>query len=116
MSQFPVAIAAADLRLVLAAAKLRRYTRGRTCQLCVLSAAPVLTTHCRDRTRDLVRRDAPRYGISPAHVQPLSRGGIATLYERTNTERGRQEVLRTWGAGIRALRLEPRHVLAGGAA
>lgn len=29
-------------------------------------------------------------------------------------EHGRQEVVRTWGAGIRALRTEPRYVLGGG--
>jgi hypothetical protein len=112
-------IRAADLGLLLAAAKLRRHTHGRTCQLCALSAGPVIEVDCAANsrwTRPDLAAQARRYGLSPARVTPLQRGHIALLYERTNRHHGRREVLRTWGAGIRALRAEPRYTLNGGSA
>lgn len=98
------AIRAADLELVLAAARLRRFNGGRTCQLCALTACPVITLECHDRARarPSYRETARRHGMSPARVTPMQR------------ERGRLEVLRTWGSGIRALQAEPAHVLNGG--
>lgn len=112
-------IRASDLPLVLAAAKLSRWTKGRTCQLAALSAGPVIEVDCRSSsrwTRPGLIDAAKRFGISPARVTPMHRGHIALVYERVNRERGRAEVLRTWGTGIRALRAEPRYVLNGGEA
>jgi hypothetical protein len=112
-------IRAADLPLVLAAAKLRRRNAGRTCQLAALSAGPVIQVDCASNsqwTRPGLRDEARRFGLSPSRVRPLERGHIALVYERINREHGRREVLRTWGAGIRSLRAEPRHVLNGGEA
>lgn len=115
----PATIRAADLGLLLAAAKLRRYTKGRTCQLCALSEGPVIEVDCA-RTSRWTRPDmlaaARRSGISPARVMPLTRGFIYRVFERTNREHGRREVLRTWGVGIRALNSEPRWTLNGGEA
>lgn len=107
-------IPADKLDLLLASAKLRRWNHGRTAQFCVLSAGPVLTTHCHDRHRAGIREQAPRFGVSRAIFQPLQRGGIAELFERVRLAHGLEEVRRTWGTGIRALRAEPRYVLNGG--
>lgn len=111
-------IRARDLSLVLAAAKLRRLTNGRVCQLCALSEAPIITTHCGDPEwfRQRVREDLPRYGLSPARCLPMQRGHIGSLVERIQRHYGRREVLRTWGLGMRALLAEPRYVLNGGSA
>lgn len=119
MPQTPITIRAQDLHLLLAAARLRRFTHGRTCQLCALSAAPLIEVDCATSsrwTRPGAIDDARRFGLNPARVTPMQRGHIAQVYERTNREHGRREVLRTWGAGIRALRAEPRHVFNGGLA
>lgn len=109
-------IRAADLPLVLFAAKLRRYNQGRTCQLCALSAEPLIAVSCADeRTRrERMQAHALRMGTSPARVSPLQRGDISLVVERTQRQHGSREVQRTWGAGVRALRAEPRHVLNGG--
>jgi len=112
-------IRAADLPLVLAAAKMRHRNGGRTCQLCALTPAPVIQVDCATNsywTRAGLAADARRFGLSPARVMPMLRGHIALVYERINRAHGRSEVLRTWGAGIRTLRAEPRHVLNGGEA
>lgn len=106
-------IRAGDLPLILAAVKLRRYTGGRTCQLCAMSEAPTIEVNCRDR-RDMRQRmtdHALRLGISPARVMPMQRGEIGQLFERVQRNHGRLEVLKTWGVGIRALKAEPRYVL-----
>lgn len=109
-------IRAKDLSLLLGAVKLRKYTSGRTCQLCTLSEAPIISVEC--RYRDIERRHAEaaarRFGISPARVTPMQRGEIVRVIERTQVEHGRREVLRTWGTGIRVLLQEPRYVLNGG--
>lgn len=115
----PATIRAQDLILVLAAAKLRRITHGRSCQLCALTPAPVIEVDCGRNsrwTRPGLADEARRYGLSPARCTPMQRGHIALRYERTAREHGRREVLRTWGAGIRSLRAEPRYVLNGSAA
>lgn len=112
-------IRASDLPLVLAAAKLRRWNKGRTPQLCALSEGPVIQLDCATSsrwTRPGLAGDVRRYGASPVRVSPMQRGHIALAFERTNRERGRAEVLRTWGKGIRTLRAEPRYVLNGGEA
>jgi hypothetical protein len=110
-------IRASDLPLVLAAAKLRRYTHGRTCQLCALSSAPLITVDCHENAwlRKHAQDDARRMGISPARVLPMQRGHIARLAERVQRTHGRREVLKTWGAGIRALLAEPMYTLNGDA-
>ena len=110
-------IRADDLPLVLAAARMRRRNTGRTCQLCALTPAPVIQVDCTSSsrwTRPGLRDDARRFGIGQSRVMPMQRGHIALVYERINRDHGRREVLRTWGAGIRTLRAEPRHVLNGG--
>jgi hypothetical protein len=110
-------IRATDLPLVLAAAKLRRRNAGRTCQLAALSAGPAIQVDCASNsqwTRPGLRDEARRIGLSQSRILPMQRGHIAQVYERINRAHGRREVLRTWGAGIRALRAEPRYVLNGG--
>ena len=110
-------IRADDLPLVLAAAKMRRRTAGRTCQLCALTPAPVIRVDCAANSqwiRPGLAAEARRVGIGQSRVMPMQRGHIALVYERTNRQHGRREVQRTWGAGIRTLRAEPRHVLNGG--
>lgn len=110
-------IRARDLGLVLAAAKLRRWNNGRTCQLCALSEHPTIALDCHypGSKSSSYREAASRHGISPARVWPMQRGRIARLFERVQRVHGRREVLRTWGVGIRALKAEPAHVLNGGA-
>jgi hypothetical protein len=105
-------IRAQDLSLVLGSVKLRRYTDGRTCRLCALSEAPVIQLACRDRYSS--REEAAKYGVMQCRVSPIQRGDIGRLYERVNHEHGRREVVKTWGAGIRALKAEPQYVLDGG--
>jgi hypothetical protein len=109
-------IRACDLPLVLASIKLRKYTGGRTCQLCALSDAPLISVDCRDsqRTRERAKAEALRFGRSRARVMPMQRGHIGRLIERVQRTHGRRETLHTWAAGIRALLREPRYVLNGG--
>lgn len=111
-------IRAGDLPLILAAAKMRLWNKGRTCQLCALSEAPTITVECRYGLSAKQRyRDAARlHGISLARVSPMQRGNIDQLFERVHFTHGRKEMLRTWRAGVRALQAEPRHVLNGGGA
>lgn len=113
----PAIIRAVDVSLVLHAHKLRRYTRGRTCQMCALSPAPMLDVDCNARwgRADLTAASI-RMGLRKCQVSPMQRGYISRVYERVKLRGGRAELLRTWGAGIRALRAEPRHVLNGGEA
>ena len=109
-------IRASDLPLALASIKLRKYTGGRTCQLCALSEAPLISADCHDsrRTRERAKAEALRFGCSKARVMPMQRGHIGRLIERVQRTYGRRETLRTWGAGMRALLREPRYVLNGG--
>lgn len=106
-------IRADDLALVLGSLKLHRYTRGRTCLLAAMSEAPMIRVDCRDRAsvRAALQPMAQRTMGRAPRIGPLCRGDIGLLYERTLRTRGRAEVQRTWGAGIRALRDEPRHTL-----
>ena len=46
----------------------------------------------------------------------VQRGDIGRLFDRVKCERGRAEVVKTWGVGIRALKAEPQYVLNGGEA
>ncbi len=110
------AIKAEHVALVLAAAKLRRSTGGSTCALCALSRGPMLQLDCSTSKSPHFLETALRLRYAGARVTPMQRGGIALLYERTRRERGTAEVRRTWGAGIKALRAEPRHVFNGGTA
>ena len=115
----PTTIRADDLRLVLAAHKLRRYSHGRTPALCVLSPGPYLHVDCAsssEHTRPGLIATAKRLGTSPLHGQLQQRGHIARLIERTRRQHGLAEVKRTWRTGLRALLAEPRHVLHAGAA
>lgn len=118
MSAQQATIRATDLPLVLAAAKMRRFNGGRTCQLCTLSEGPIINVECRDSVgaRQRAQAEAMRLGISPARVSPMRRGDIGRLVERVQRTHGRREVLRTWGIGMRALLQEPLHVLNGGSA
>lgn len=105
-------IRAQDLSLVLGSIKIRKYSRGETALLCALSESPVIQLSCRDWHRS--RAEAARYGRSPLRVSPLQRGDIGDLIDRVARERGRREVVKTWGVGIRTLRNEDRYCLAGG--
>lgn len=101
-------IPAKDLDLLLATTKLMR-RNDKMARFCLMSRAPLMETDCRSTAR--ARCDAVRYGLVSVSLQPMRRGGMAEVYERVAREGGRAEVLRTWGVGIRALRLEPRHHL-----
>lgn len=105
-----------QLRLVMASAKLRRYTHGRTCLLAALTAGhTVLPVDChRGPVRPSTREQAQRLGHYRAHVAPMARGHMAALITRTRLLHGLPEVRRTWGAGLRTLLAEPPHTLHGG--
>lgn len=109
-------IKASDLKFVLAACKMRRANGGRTCQMAVLTAGPVLRADCSTFQRLLRREDVLRYGSLKTHCTPLDRGHMAELVLRTRLFHGLAEVRKTWGTGIKALLAEPRYVLNGGAA
>ena len=109
-------IRASDLRFVLAAYRMRRSNGGRTCQLAVLTAGPVLHADCSHRNRQRRREDVLLYGSLKTQVTPLDRGHMADLVLRTRVFHGLAEVRKTWGVGIKALLAEPRYVLNGGAA
>lgn len=111
-------IRAADLSLLLASAKLRKYTAGRTPLLAAMSAAPLLECDCHSG-----RTPTPSWrfqvqcsGLHAARVTPLQRGYISRLFDQVALHRGRREVVKTWGVGIRTLRAESRYVLFGGQA
>lgn len=115
----PKTIRAGDLGLVLASVKLNRYTKGGVCRLAAVTAAPMLTVDCAHGRNPQSASpgfyaEALRFaaaGKTGPRVVPWSRGLVATLIERVARERGRRELLKTFGAGITALRREPRHVL-----
>ena len=109
-------IALKDLQLVLVSAKLRRFTNGRTCLMAVTTAAPILEVDCSSRNRLRGREDAQRIGLANCATGPMRRGRVVELIERTRLLHGLPEVRKTWGAGLRALTAEPRHVLNGGVA
>lgn len=112
----PATIRADDLALVLAAAKLRLYTGGRTCSMAAMTPAPLLEIDCHTRApTQSWREQVLRTGGAGVRIGPMRRGHISHVYERTRTQSGLPEVYRTWGTGIRALRAEPRHVLNGSA-
>lgn len=114
----PASIRADDLRLVLAAHKLRRRTHSCSPALCVLSPGPWLPVDCATSSRHSrpgLIADAQRLGLArQPQPQLLMRGHIARLIERTRREHGLAEIRRTWSTGLRTLRAEPRHVLHGG--
>lgn len=107
----PAQIRAEDLRTVLFAAKLRQRTGGRTTRLCVLSLHPTLPVDCTSTAA--WRETAARFAPARSFVSPMQRGHMARVFDRVALLRGRDEVRRTWSAGIRALRAEPRHTLTG---
>lgn len=109
-------IALEHLRLVLASAKLRRFTAGRTCLLAVVTPAPLLRADCSSRSRHRMREEAVRHGQYRPMVTPMDRGHLAELILRTRLSHGLQEVRKIWGAGLRALQAEVRYVMKGGAA
>lgn len=104
-----------QLRLVMASAKLRRYTHGRTCLLAALTAGhTILPVDChRGPVRPSTREQAQRIGHHRAHVAPLDRGHMAAVITRTRLLHGLPEVRRTWGASLRTLMAEPQHTLRG---
>ncbi|MGE3348175.1 MAG: hypothetical protein AB7I35_12155 [Ramlibacter sp.] len=69
-------------------------------RLAAFTQYPGLCTGCRERLRWQRRPPlAATFGL-------MSRGDLARLLERVRRERGRAEVVRTWGAGVRAMRQE----------
>ena len=109
-------IKVSDLKLALAACRLRRYTGGKTCQIAAITAGTIIEVDCRSAGRLRLRTDALRLGKSRLTVTPMNRGHIGDLIERTRVFHGLAEVRKTWGVGIKALLAEPRYVLNGGAA
>jgi hypothetical protein len=111
------AIPFASLELALAAAKLRRYNKGRTAQMAAIPPMPVLGVDCSKRTRcrESWRERALKAGRSNCTVTLMDRGHIGELIERVQLLGGPNEVRKTWGTGVRALLAEPRHLLNGGA-
>lgn len=108
-------IRAEDLPFILGVANARRKGYNLP-QLCVLSTGgATISVDCADQrwVRPTYIAEAKRYGPSPIRVSPMQRGHIGRLFERVSRCGGRREVLRTWGAGIRALQAEPRYVLNG---
>jgi hypothetical protein len=112
-------IRAGDLALVLGSIKLNQFTKGKTCRLAAMTAAPMLEVDCAHGRNPLIHSpgfyaEAVRFaaaGKTGPRVVPWNRGLVATVIERVAREGGRREVLKTFGAGIQALRREPRHVL-----
>ena len=84
-------IRATDLDLVLVAHRLRRHTCGRTPALCVLSPGPYLHVDCAsssEHTRPGLIATAKRLGLRKLNGQPLMRGHIGRLIERTRRQHG----------------------------
>lgn len=98
----------------LVSARMRRQNGGRTCALAVMTAAPLLQPDCSHANRLRLREEAMRLPARPAMCWPLERGHVAALIARTRLNHGLDEVRKTWGAGLRALLAENRHVLKGG--
>jgi hypothetical protein len=63
--------------------------------------APLTTVTCRSNWRDGPRRTFP-----DSHFGPLFNGDIDLVLARTRCLHGLAEVRRTWGAGMRALKIE----------
>jgi len=112
-------IRAGDLALVLGSIKLNRFTKGKTCRLAAMTAAPIVEVDCAHGRNPMLHSpgffaEAVRFaasGKTGPRVVPFNRGTLGMLIERVARERGRRELQRTFGAGIQALRREPRHVL-----
>ena len=112
-------IRAGDVGLVLAAANLARWTKGRTGALAAMTAAPMLEVDCAHGRNPMLYTpgfyaEARRYaaaGKTGPRVLPLNRGTLGMLIERVARQGGRREVLSTFGVGIQALRKEPRYAL-----
>lgn len=98
-------IKAEHLMLALVARKLRPTTRW------AAVSNGMATSACKPQ------RYSQGWGI---HTQPLlaplTRGHMQALLERVRREHGRAEVLRTWGAGMRALGAEFATCVMGGRA
>lgn len=114
-------IRAEDLRLVLATIKAARHTITPLAWFAVITPGSLLEVDCFSaqrwpETTAAARRIWQAGTRSPVRFTPMQRGHIARLYERVAREHGRGEVLKTWGAGIRALQAEPRYTLKGCAA
>lgn len=110
------AVRLSDLTLALVACKMRRRNGGHTCQLAAMTAAPLLETDCHWRP-PTARELSTALKVQPqggCRVSPLRRGHLASLVNRVQGQRGRSEVLRTWGVGVAVLRKEPAFVLNGG--
>lgn len=88
-------IRAEHLLLALVAMK----ARPGTCWAAISNG--VITPSCAEGRR------GHSYGMAvPPMLTPLSRGRMQQLLERVRRTHGRQEVMRTWGAGMRALAAE----------
>lgn len=88
-------IRADHLTLALAAMKARPGTRW------AAISNGVITPSCAERGR------GHTYGMAvPPLLTPLTRGRMQHLLDRVRASGGRQEVMRTWGAGMRTLAAE----------
>lgn len=105
----------AGVKLALMAAKLRRYSKGRTALLAACTPRPWIEIDCHRHTpRPSEKARAVTSGMVSDVVGPLDRGHIAALIERVRLYHGIPEVRRTFGCGIKALRAENPWTLFGG--
>jgi hypothetical protein len=106
-----LAVPVEHLRTVLIAHKLRRRTTPPIAPMAAMTAAPALEVDCSSgRTpRSTLLQAAMRMPATP-RVQPLQRGWIGRVFNRTQAH-GRREVLRTWHTTISTLRREPQYSL-----
>lgn len=119
--QMEQTIRAGDLELVLVSLHVSQYTKGQTCVLAAMTPAPMLEVDCSDGHNPLIAHpgfyanalERTRAGKLGPRLVPLSRGWVGNLIDRVARERGRRELHKTFGVGIKALRAEPRYVLRG---
>lgn len=93
-------IDASHLYLVLVAAKLARHSDTTTEHWCAMSDMPWSTRRCDWRSNARLEHT---HRLTPPLFQPLSRGGIRSVIERTRLLHGLAEVRRIWGQGLKSL-------------
>lgn len=107
-------ISLAGVEIALMAAKLRRYSNGRTALLAACTPRPLIEIDCHRRAPRPSDKALAASSSRVSDVGPMDRGHIAALFERVRVFHGLPEVRRTFGCGIRALRAESKWTLFGG--
>jgi hypothetical protein len=98
----PHVIRAEHLKLVLVARRIARHSPTVTDRWAAMSSGQWSVRSCRPGR---ATGDCQQYPLQPL-MQPMSRGGIARVIERTRAFHGLAEVNRTWRTGLRALKAE----------